>query len=349
MVTERIDIARLSSQPGKIGQENIQPIQHLSDKMPWCSSYRVLLARGHSNEESYLQSKYLRLAATYSGDKEILFQFMTQEEMPEHTKLEQKSIESVKTTADRPKEEVASVPKAVEEISSDLPAVLVEKEFSSENELVKESIEPPEQLETVGITEEIREQIAKTEELAEKTDEVKETSTVGDANKIDFDTIVTYDPIKELEPLERPIIKKEEVDFDYVAYDPQLELTKLITEKEQEEEHNFLFWLNNIEDSAPKPKRHTKSPDHVQNLLDQFLATKRKRPIQNREFYKAETKAQESDIDNMEVISETLIGLYVKQGYYIKAIEGYKKLSLQNPEKSAYFAALIKELQHKQS
>ncbi len=349
MVTVRIDIGQLSSLPGEIGQENIQPIQHLSDAMPWCSSYRVLLARGHSNEESYLQSKYLRLAATYSGDKETLFQFMTQEELPEHIKVEQKSIEPVKITADIPKEEVASVHKAVEETSSDLPAVVVEMEFSSENDLVKESIEPPEQLETVESTQEIPDQISKTQELAEKADEVKERSTAGDAKKIDFDTIVTYDPIIELEPLERPIIKKEEIDFDYVAYDPQLELAKLITEKEQEEEHNFLFWLNNIEDSAPKPKRHAKSPDHVQDLLDQFLATKRQRPIQNREFYKAETKAQESDIDNMEVISETLLGLYIKQGHYTKAIEGYKKLSLQNPEKSAYFAALIKDLQHKQS
>ena len=83
-------------------------------------------------------------------------------------------------------------------------------------------------------------------------------------------------------------------------------------------------------------------------MLDQFLATKRSRPIQNREFYKAESKAEESEIDNMDVVSETLLELYVKQGHKAKAIKGYKKLSLQNPEKSAYFAARIKEIEHKE-
>jgi len=343
LVTEGIDIARFGSQPSSIAQEDIQVLQRLSDKMPWCASYRVLLARGHSNEESYQQSKYLRLAATYSGDKEELFQFMTAEESSEYTLSNQKStksIEPVKITSDIPTEEVASVQKSEEVTRSDTSVRSREEEVQVENESVIHSSETAEQ-------EEKEETIKTTEDAAGKAAQNQET--VKEDGKIDFDTIVTYDPIKELEPLERPIVKKEEVDFDYVAYDPQLELAKLITEKEQEEEHNFLFWLNNIEDSAPKPKRNAKSPDHVQDLLDQFLATKRKRPIQNREFYKAETKAQESDIDNMEVVSETLLALYVKQGHISKAIEGYGKLSLQNPEKSAYFAALIKELQHKQS
>ena len=141
MVTERIEIARLGSHPTHIGQEDIRLLQHLSDDMPWCSSYRVLLARGHSNEESYLQSKYLRLAATYSGDKAILFQLMTQEEFPGHIKSEQNRTEPVKTKVNIPIEEVLSEQESLEEISSDLPAVLVEKEFPIENESVKDTSE----------------------------------------------------------------------------------------------------------------------------------------------------------------------------------------------------------------
>ena len=44
-------------------------------------------------------------------------------------------------------------------------------------------------------------------------------------------------------------------------------------------------------------------------------------------------------------VSETLARLLEAQGHQEDAIEMYKKLSLTNPEKSAYFAALIEKLQ----
>ena len=60
-----------------------------------------------------------------------------------------------------------------------------------------------------------------------------------------------------------------------------------------------------------------------------------------------ENKARKSAEDQLTLVTETLATIYVEQGLYPKAIAIYKKLSLKYPEKSAYFAALIKELTDK--
>jgi hypothetical protein len=180
-----------------------------------------------------------------------------------------------------------------------------------------------------------------------------ETSDVPSvAEKIDFDKIVKYDPLKELEALKvRVAPQKKPLSFDTVIYNTEEELSKLIEQKEEAEkkgEQDFTAWLNNVGDDKKDTTPLSKSPDKVQLLLDQFLATKRKRPIQNRTFYSAQNKAEESEVDSMDVLSETLLELYVKQGHHGKAIAGYEKLSLQNPKKSAYFAARITELEQLQ-
>jgi hypothetical protein len=165
---------------------------------------------------------------------------------------------------------------------------------------------------------------------------------------------VVYDPIKELSSIEKQRDNKRvEIPFDTVIYDPEKELSRIIEEKATHDtkEHDFLYWLNNIDHDdvvIAKSKENFKSPDKVQELLDQFLATKRSRPIKNATFYNVTAKAEESTHDNMDVLSETLASLYVKQGHLDKAKLAYEKLSLQNPSKSAYFAARITKIEQQQ-
>jgi len=54
----------------------------------------------------------------------------------------------------------------------------------------------------------------------------------------------------------------------------------------------------------------------------------------------SEPSTRESD----EFMTETLARIYVKQGYYQKAIKAFQKLSLKYPEKSTYFAGQIEEV-----
>jgi hypothetical protein len=54
----------------------------------------------------------------------------------------------------------------------------------------------------------------------------------------------------------------------------------------------------------------------------------------------------EHSIDVGEVITETMAEVWIKQGNKEKAIEIYNKLSLLNPDKSAYFASLAEQLKN---
>jgi len=88
------------------------------------------------------------------------------------------------------------------------------------------------------------------------------------------------------------------------------------------------------------------NPEKKQNkdLIDQFLE-------KNPEIEKIEPKKEDSrDIsensvqEREELLTEKLALLYVKQGYFEKAIEAYQKLSLKYPEKSDYFAKQIERV-----
>lgn len=56
--------------------------------------------------------------------------------------------------------------------------------------------------------------------------------------------------------------------------------------------------------------------------------------------------AENSNIDS-ETITESMAEIFIKQGKTAKAREIYKKLSLQNPDKSAYFASKLEFLNQK--
>ena len=179
-----------------------------------------------------------------------------------------------------------------------------------------------------------------------------------------------YDPIKELGKL-TPVDDLEGEGREFVpfvpAYNPEVELSKLIGSGEEESEEDsdsrsFLYWLdgfgaedkkekeNDIAGEEPRievKKAETGKKADPTELLESFIKNRPQISRMKVEFYNPESMARKSESDDSDIVSETLAKLLLKQGHPVKAIEVYEKLRLQKPTNLAYFAARIAEIKEK--
>ncbi|MCX6280989.1 MAG: hypothetical protein NTU51_03435 [Bacteroidetes bacterium] len=88
-------------------------------------------------------------------------------------------------------------------------------------------------------------------------------------------------------------------------------------------------------------KDFNKSKDE---LIEKFIKEEPKIARPKKEFFNPASISQRSNMDEEDIVSETLALLYAKQGNMQKAIHIYEKLSLRFSEKSRYFAAQIENL-----
>lgn len=93
------------------------------------------------------------------------------------------------------------------------------------------------------------------------------------------------------------------------------------------------------EDNA-KPEKSI--VDKNEDLLAKFISANPKIVPRQQENTESEGITLSDSVDG--IASESLAQIYLQQRFYDKALAVYKELSLQNPEKRAYFAALIKKV-----
>jgi len=88
-----------------------------------------------------------------------------------------------------------------------------------------------------------------------------------------------------------------------------------------------------------------KVPKKENPIIEKFINEEPQIKPPSPEKVSLENKARKSAVDESGFVSETLARIYTEQGLYHKAMDTYKKLSLKFPEKSLYFADLIKQLE----
>lgn len=109
---------------------------------------------------------------------------------------------------------------------------------------------------------------------------------------------------------------------------------------------------NDLIDRFLEASKEAKNISRESNAIDSFLKNTpkiKKAPlIPSEDTEEREDLSEKFTNNSEEFFSESLANIYTKQGKYAKAIETYKKLILTNPQKSAYFASKIIEIENLQ-
>lgn len=109
----------------------------------------------------------------------------------------------------------------------------------------------------------------------------------------------------------------------------------------------FLDWLK-----APKPAAEIETKEDpkkkVQSaIIDRFIVQDPRISKPKAEFFTPQQAAKQSLVNDPNLASETLAGIYELQGNFGQAVKIYEALALKFPGKSLYFASLAKKAREK--
>lgn len=99
------------------------------------------------------------------------------------------------------------------------------------------------------------------------------------------------------------------------------------------------------QNEAPEVTENHK--DQISQLIDKFTVNPPKMIFDPTRHDPGVNYEKETNVDDFELVSETLAKVYADQGYTQKAEKIYKKLALLFPEKNSYFADQIKKIKIK--
>jgi|SRR6185312_50735 len=349
---------------GKIpaGVEVKAPLHDIVHTFPYFQLAQVLYAKQMYDDNDADTATRVKLASVYAPNRKAMYLLFRKQAEPVVTTTADVNIVTAPVIKVEPTVEVKPVV---------VPEVKVESKVEVKEEVKPEiKVEPKAEIKPVEIqevdstieneasftfvhtvTEPVKEEPKPTEAFVASLPQIEEETRKKESDLAVSDTFL------EKEILSNIAAKQAEIQ---VANIPPVEEVKEAKTEEKPVEaqvepespvnlyrpHSFEDWLKilpstkNTDIENVTSHSETKSND----IIERFLANEPRISKPKVEFFSPNKAAKLSVTDDDELVSETLAKIYVAQGNLYKALRAYDSLMLQNPEKSTYFAARIKEI-----
>ncbi len=312
--------------PEKLDDTSIVRFSEIVREYPFCQAAQLLYLKSLQNEGNIRFNRQLKIAAAYAPDRKSLFELL------HVAKLEEEGVEAQpytsQTQAYRPLPVDTVIPESANppEETERAPADYGDEYPRSEMVRRVEEFLPLNDLDLLLFDFPIsRDQDLPDPESQRKTPQYR-PDAMGETAEI-ADETNSRDLVSEfllLDPLSQPRMA-EPVVFPPTGTPPPVRMEAPSAEE-----------ILPNETIIPRP------PKKGSDLIDTFINRAGSRVLRpDNEPLSGDDRSLESLREDEEILTDTLAKIFVQQGYYLKAIHSYEKLSLKFPEKSVYFASQI--------
>lgn len=378
------DLHNYCNHPATLNTAHVKELKELVQQFPYFTGARMLLCKALSNTNHYDLDAQIKKTALRVPDREVLYHYIHQPDIlhalkQKHAQQPQPIAEaeayipniivestpiiipnepedhetllSQDTSLDTHVELITNDSIIVEEVE---PVVDYTAEQKVEDDIVEINQPPvelsdniiPEQLlqddvnagveeteQTVAEENNVEELMnATTDELPIINNEADESTTANEeysflewltlkAGKVEPAPVILKETKEQPKPLDNQEIQKEEI--------PLVQPEPKVSEEVKKE----------IAASVAKS-----NVNQFHDILDKFIKENPSISRPKAEFFNPMNMAKTSVEEDEDLVTETLAGLYYKQGNHKKAIRAYEKLCLLYPSKMTYFASLIQKI-----
>ncbi|MGS2725064.1 hypothetical protein ACU8DI_00540 [Psychroserpens sp. BH13MA-6] len=309
------DFTYILQNPQHITSDQTSSLNELISSYPYFQSARALYLKGLKNKGSYKYNQELKITASYTTDRSILFDYITSEAFNQNeiSQVIKQNSEHLKSITVHEADDI-SVNKSVT-IDDALKEHIKNTQGVLDPNLFEQKVKPEDVAHFLSLKDTTPENVIldiDAKHIEETPEEKLQIGKPLEFDKQEKHSFTEWLKITSFKPIDR---SKEKTDI--IATDAQ-------------------------DDTTEKSDHKTKKFE----LIDKFLESNPK-IIPSKDRPKI-TIVDDDKVAHDGLMTETLARIYLEQNNYEKAIQSYKILSLKYPEKSGFFADQIKAVKELQ-